>query len=358
MTDKAFMKIRPKTYSQAGVDIEAGDALVEFIRQFNPAIGGFSGLAELPKSFKKPRLVMSTDGVGTKLLVAQLAGIHDTIGIDLVAMVVNDLITCGARPLWFLDYFATGKLESGVAEKVLKGIIAGCKEAGCELVGGETAEMPGMYASGHYDLAGFGVGAVDAADVIDGRGMKLGDLILGLGSTGLHSNGYSLARKVLLPENSSAARRALRNPFRRGNRETLAEVLLRPTRIYVRAALDLAARFPIRAMAHITGGGIEGNLVRVLSRGVRACIRLGSWSIPPIFDEIAEQGPVDSAEMFRVFNMGIGLILVVPESAVHGVIRRCRQLGETCHVIGWIDRGATKKSEAEVLLMDDPFERT
>ncbi|MBI3735999.1 phosphoribosylformylglycinamidine cyclo-ligase [Candidatus Sumerlaeota bacterium] len=339
------------TYAGAGVDIEEGDALVDFIRKFNPAIGGFSGLAALPPGMKSPRLVMSTDGVGTKLLVAQLAGIHDTIGIDLVAMVVNDIIVCGARPLWFLDYFATGKLESGIAQKVLRGIIAGCKEAGCELVGGETAEMPGMYAPGHYDLAGFGVGAVEAARAIDGARVKRGDVILGLGSSGLHSNGYSLARRVLLPADDAAARRTLKKPFRKGSKKTLAEVMLEPTIIYVRAAFDLCARFPIGAMAHITGGGIEGNLSRVLPRGVRACIKKGSWPVPEVFDEIARRGPVEEEEMFRVFNMGIGYIVVVPQESAAGVAARCGRLGQRCYPIGWVDKGSSTQAEAEVLLL-------
>jgi len=346
-----------KTYAGAGVSIEAGDRLVDFIRKFNPAIGGFSGLAPLPADIKNPRLVMSTDGVGTKLLIAQLAGLHETIGIDLVAMVVNDLITCGARPLWFLDYFATGKLESGVAQKVLKGIIRGCKEAGCELVGGETAEMPGMYGPGHYDLAGFGVGVVDAKKAVEGKSVKPGDVIIGLPSNGLHSNGYSLVRKALLPENESAARRALARPFNsksksnsKASNETLADVLLRPTTIYVRTIMELTKEFPISAMAHITGGGIEGNLVRVLPKGVRACINHGSWPIPPIFDEIVQRGPVDEEEMFRVFNMGLGYILVVPQDHAAEALQKCKSLRQPALPIGWIDR-LQKAAEPEVLLL-------
>ncbi len=350
---RLISKTKPKsqTYAQAGVDIEAGDALVDFIRKFNPAIGGFSGLAPLPPGMKKPRLVMSTDGVGTKLLVAQLAGAHETIGIDLVAMVVNDIITCGARPLWFLDYFATGKLESGVAQKVLKGIIEGCRQARCELVGGETAEMPGMYAPGHYDLAGFGVGAVEADQAIDGRGVKAGDVIVGLSSSGLHSNGYSLARRVLLPAEAGAARRALGKPFLRGSKRTLGEMMLEPTIIYVRILLELFSKFPIRAAAHITGGGIQGNFERVLPKGVRACVQLGSWPMPEIFGEIARRGPVEDDEMFRVFNMGLGFVLVVPAESAPGILKHCAKSKQGAQVVGWVDRAANAKAEPEVLLL-------
>jgi len=349
---KATKTKAAKTYAGAGVSIEAGDALVDFIKKFNPAIGGFSGLEPLPPGMRNPRLVMSTDGVGTKLLVAQLAGVHDTIGIDLVAMVVNDILTCGARPLWFLDYFATGKLESGVAQKVLKGIIAGCNQAGSRLVGGETAEMPGMYAPGHYDLAGFGVGVVEAQRAIDGKKVSGGDVILGFSSTGLHSNGYSLARKALLPDDAKAAKRELAKPFKRGSKQTLAKVMLAPTKIYVKTIMDLVARLPIHAMAHITGGGIAGNLVRVLPRGVRACIHLGSWPVPEIFAEVAKRGPVDMDEMYKVFNMGLGFILIVPQSAVEGVLHRCRDLRQSCHVIGWVDAAKSKRAEPEVLLLE------
>lgn len=340
----------PATYAQAGVDIDAGDALVDFLRRGNPFIGGFSGLAPLPAGMKNPRLLMSTDGVGTKLLVAQLAGIHDTIGIDLVAMVVNDIITGGGRPLYFLDYFATGKLELGVARKVLAGIVKGCKEADCALVGGETAEMPGMYGPGHYDLAGFGVGVVEANEAIDGSKVAAGDVVLGLASSGLHSNGYSLARRVLLPKSDAAARRALARPLP-GNKVSLGKELLKPTKIYVRLVADLVARFPIRAMAHITGGGIEGNLIRVLPPGVRACVQLGSWKVPRIFDEIARRGPVDLDEMLKVFNMGIGYILVVPEDSASAVIARCKALRQDCRPIGWIDRAARVGQPPEVLIL-------
>lgn len=339
------------TYAGAGVSIAAGDALVDFLKRANPALGGFSGLAKLPKAMKNPRLILSTDGVGTKLLVAQLAGVHHTVGIDLVAMVVNDLIVSGGRPLFFLDYFATGKLEGGVAREVMRGIVRGCREAGCDLVGGETAEMPGMYGRGHYDLAGFGVGAVEADRVIDGAKVRPGDVVLGLASNGLHSNGFSLVRGAILPKNESAARRALKRPLK-GSKTPLGRVLLRPTRIYVKTVLDLVRRYPIAAMANVTGGGIADNFVRALPRGVRACIRMGSWPTPAIFEEISRRGPVRLDEMFRTFNMGIGFIVVVPAASADAVIRRCKALRQRCYPIGWIDRSARPKARAEVLMLE------
>ncbi len=334
---KSAKRSQSKTYSHAGVDIAKGDALVEHLKAINPAIGGFGGLFKLPRGLKDPFLVAATDGVGTKLLVAQLAGRHGTIGIDLVAMSVNDLIVCGARPLFFLDYFATGKLKPAEAMAVLDGIVEGCGRAGCPLIGGETAEMPGMYAPGHYDLAGFAVGVVEAEAVIDGRGVRPGDIILGLASDGLHSNGFSLARRVLLPEGAAAARRALRRKLYRTG-PTVGEELLRPTRIYVRTVLDMMRRAPILAAAHVTGGGIAGNLVRALPGGVTAWINLDAWTPPPVFEIIAQRGPVDPDEMFRVFNMGIGFILVVRPDAARRIIRRAERLSEKCLEIGWIDR--------------------
>lgn len=339
-----------KTYAEAGVDIDEGDSLVDHLKTVNPAIGGFGGLAALPKGMKNPRLVLATDGVGTKLLVAQLAGRHDTIGIDLVAMVVNDLIVCGARPLHFLDYFATGALDGGTAREVLGGIVAGCREAGCELVGGETAEMPGMYAPGHYDLAGFGVGAVEAGAVVDGRRTRPGDVVIGLASAGLHSNGYSLARAALLPKSPAAAKKALARPFG-SEGGTLGDELLRPTRIYVRPALDLLAKFRVRAMAHITGGGLAGNLVRSLPKGAVARIRTDAWTPPAIFDEIARRGPVERAEMFRVFNMGIGYAIVVAPEDARPAIARLRRTGFEATTIGAIEAGRPG-AEARVVVED------
>ncbi len=351
MTQRSTRKKTSVTYASAGVDIDAGDSIVDFLRRQKANVGGFSSLMSLPPGLRQPRLLMATDGVGTKLLVAQLAGKHDTIGIDLVAMVVNDLITCGGRPLYFLDYFATGKLETGVAQKVLRGILKGCDQAGIALVGGETAEMPGMYAPGHYDLAGFGVGFVEERRVVDGRRVRPGDVVLGFMSDGLHSNGYSLARAALLPKSPTAARKALGRTLP-NSRTTIQTALLRPTKIYVKTVLDLVSRFPIHAMANITGGGIEGNLVRVLPQGVRACIEKSRWKVPPIFQEIARKGPVEESEMFRTFNMGVGYALVVPEGSAAGILKRCKELKQPCRAIGWIAPTSRKKSPPEVLLLE------
>jgi phosphoribosylformylglycinamidine cyclo-ligase len=351
MSPRSPRKKAPVTYASAGVDIDAGDSIVAFLRRQKTDVGGFSSLMALPPGLKQPRLLMATDGVGTKLLVAQLAGKHDSIGIDLVAMVVNDLITCGGRPLYFLDYFATGKLETGVAQKVLRGILKGCDLAGIGLVGGETAEMPGMYRPGHYDLAGFGVGVVEERRIVDGKRVRAGDVVLGFISDGLHSNGYSLARAALLPPSPTAAKKALSRTLP-GSRTTIQTALLRPTKIYVKTVLDLVSRFPVHAMANITGGGIEGNLVRVLPQGVRGCIEKSRWKVPPIFTEIARRGPVEEAEMFRTFNMGIGYVLVVPESSASAILSRCRELKQPCRPIGWIAPASKKKSPPEVLLLD------
>ena len=341
---------RSQTYAGAGVDIAKGDSLVEHLKTINPLIGGFSGLYKLPRGLKEPRLVASTDGVGTKLLVAQLAGCHETIGIDLVAMVVNDLIVCGAQPLFFLDYFATGKLKEAEARAIIQGIVEGCEMADCPLIGGETAEMPGMYGPGHYDLAGFGVGVVEAAGVLDGSEVRPGDVILGLASTGLHSNGFSLARKALLPDDPAEAKRALKKKLYKGG-PTLGEAMLEPTRIYVRSVLDIMRRFPVTSAAHITGGGLAGNLARMLPKGVTAFIDLASWTPPAIFDAIAERGPVEEEEMFKVFNMGIGFILIVQPEAAKKVIARAERLGERCALIGWVDAAPAPQDDPTVLLV-------
>jgi phosphoribosylformylglycinamidine cyclo-ligase len=341
---------KSKTYAAAGVDIDRGDALVEHIKTLARGIGGFSAATTLPRGYKNPRLVSSTDGVGTKLLVAQMLDRHETIGIDLVAMVVNDLIVCGAKPLFFLDYFATGRLEPVQARKVLQGIVKGCQLAGCPLVGGETAEMPGMYGPGHYDLAGFGLGIVEADRMLDGRGVRPGDLVLGLASSGLHSNGYSLAREVLVPKDPKAARAALRRKIGAAG-STLADALLEPTRIYVKPVLDLMKRFPIVSAAHVTGGGIAGNLARMLPSGVTAWIDLGAWTPPPIFQEIATRGPVEEEEMLRVFNMGIGFVLVTRPEAARKIQARAARLGEACIPIGWVDKAPRKSDKAAVALV-------
>jgi phosphoribosylformylglycinamidine cyclo-ligase len=328
-------------YQKAGVDINLGNTFVDrikpLIRQtFSPEvitdIGGFSGLFRLdPSPYAEPVLVSSTDGVGTKLKIAQQLDQHNTVGIDLVAMCVNDIIVQGARPLFFLDYLATGRLHLETTTSILEGIVNGCKQAGCALIGGETAEMPGCYPVGEYDLAGFVVGIVDRAKIIDGSGIKPGDRIIGLASSGLHSNGYSLVRKLFFED------------LRINPKETLPELglplgeeLLKPTRIYVRSILSLLGDFPVNGMAHITGGGISENLPRVLPADCQARIQRGSWDIPPIFSVIRKLGRVSDQEMHKVFNNGLGLILVVPGDRVDQIVARLKDQGEKCFLIGEI----------------------
>ncbi len=282
------------TYKEAGVDIKKAEKFIKKIKEIAPGIGGFSGLFPIePGRYKKPLLVASTDGVGTKLKIAQLIGKHDTVGIDLVAMGVNDVITCGAKPLFFLDYFATGKLELGVAGEVIKGIHKGCLQGGCRLIGGETAEMPGFYKPGEYDLAGFCVGIVEEKEVIDGREIEPGDIVFGLPSSGLHSNGFSLVRKI----------------FSRKELISLGKELLKPTKIYVRDILSVKSF--VRGIAHITGGGFIDNIPRILPEGCQALIHKGSWKVPRIFHLVQKKGKIGEEEMFHTFNMGIGMVLVV-----------------------------------------------
>jgi len=309
------------TYRDAGVDIDEGDRLVELIKPHAAStqregvlggLGGFGGLFALtPGRWREPVLVSGTDGVGTKLKVAFAAGRHSTVGIDLVAMSVNDVCVTGAEPLFFLDYYATSKLRAEEAAEVVAGIAEGCRQAGCALLGGETAELPGFYAPGEYDLAGFAVGVVERAEIIDGSRVKPGDSVLGLASTGLHSNGYSLARQVLLEGGSGLALAA--TPPELGG-ATLANALLEPTRIYARAIAALRRAADVRALAHVTGGGLPGNLPRVLPPGTRAELHLGSWPEPPIFDLVRRRGGIDDAEMARTFNLGVGLCAVVPKA--------------------------------------------
>ena len=308
----------PVTYKQSGVDIDAGDELVERIKPLAKAtriaevladVGGFAGLCRVPSDIAEPVLVSGTDGVGTKLKVAFATSRHDTIGFDLVGMCVNDVITAGARPLFFLDYFATSKLDLAVAESVLAGIAAACKESGCALLGGETAELPGMYAEGEYDMAGFAVGVVSRSRIVDGSRVQAGDVAIGLPSSGLHSNGYSLARKVVLEKLGLPVRE--RHPLLAG--ETVGEALMSPTRLYARQALAVTAVVDVRAMSHITGGGLPGNVPRVLPDGLG--LRIGcTWPRARIFDLIAQGGPVEEAEMRRTFNCGIGFVFVVPRA--------------------------------------------
>ncbi|OQB21724.1 MAG: Phosphoribosylformylglycinamidine cyclo-ligase [candidate division BRC1 bacterium ADurb.Bin183] len=309
------------TYKSSGVDIEAGDELVRRLKEKSPHIGGFGGCFPLSAGrWKNPVLVASTDGVGTKLLVAEAVKKHSTIGIDLVAMVVNDISVCGAKPLFFLDYYATGKLMVSHAEEVIGGIQEGCRQAGCLLLGGETAELPGLYAKGVYDLAGFGVGIAEKRDIVDGRTIRAGDVFIGVASSGLHSNGYSLARKVLLEKSNLPL-----GKIHEDLGEKLGEALLRPTLIYTPLINDLMKKLKIKGMAHITGGGIPGNLCRILPPGIDAVICPDSWDAPLIFDLIQRLGPVPEEEMFRTFNMGLGLILTVAHKDAQTVHRICRR---------------------------------
>jgi len=331
-------------YKNAGVDIDAGNEFVRRIRAlvrstFRPEvltdIGGFGGLFRFdPKKYKDPVLVSGTDGVGTKLKIASLLGRHDTVGVDLVAMCVNDVAVCGAEPLFFLDYLAVGKLAVGQAETIIAGIVEGCRQAGCALIGGETAEMPGFYPDGEYDLAGFAVGVVERDRLIDGSRVRPGDVVIGLASTGLHSNGYSLARRVLLEQ----AKMTLKEQVPRQS-ETLGEILLRPTRIYVRTIRALVEAGEIRAIAHITGGGLTENLPRVLPEGCQAVITRKAWTPPPIFGLIQSRGHVGDDEMFRVFNMGAGLVLVVPPDRADTVLRSAEAQGDKAFRIGMIEKG-------------------
>jgi phosphoribosylformylglycinamidine cyclo-ligase len=329
----------PLTYKQAGVDIDAGDDLVERIKPLAAAtriaevmggVGGFAGLCRVPGDVDEPVLVSGTDGVGTKLKIAFATGVHDTIGFDLVGMCVNDVITCGARPLFFLDYFGTGKLDVGVAESVVRGIAAACKESGCALLGGETAELPGMYAAGEYDLAGFSVGVVARRKIVDGTRVAAGDVAIALPSSGLHSNGYSLARKALLDE--AGMKLESRPAELRG--KSLGEALLTPTRLYARAAraaIDAGAE--IRAMSHVTGGGIPGNLPRVLPEGLGLRIER-TWERAPIFDLVQRAGGVVEAEMRRAFNVGVGYVFVVPAGDAARVQDALRGAGEQPFELG------------------------
>jgi len=332
------------TYAKAGVSIEAGD---ELVRRIGPiakrtqvpgvvaGVGGFSALFDLTsRSCREPILVSSTDGVGTKLKIAFMTGIHDTIGIDLVAMGVNDILTQGAAPLFFLDYFVCGKLDVKIAEAVVRGIAAGCTQAGCALIGGETAEHPGDFPKGEYDLAGFVVGVLERRKMIDPAAIVSGDVLIGIPSSGLHSNGYSLARKVLLERGRLKLRRSIAELGR-----TLGEELLEPTRIYAKILAKLFSRFAIKGAAHITGGGITGNLPRVLPVGRRAVIERKSWPVPPIFGLIEKIGGIARAEMDATFNNGLGLILVVGKQQADGLIRALRRAGEASFIIGEIRNG-------------------
>ncbi|HZX96489.1 MAG TPA: phosphoribosylformylglycinamidine cyclo-ligase [Myxococcales bacterium] len=329
------------TYRDAGVDIDEGDALVERIkpharrtarREVLAGVGGFGGLFEVPRGYTEPVMVVGTDGVGTKLKLAFLAGRHDTVGIDLVAMSVNDVVVCGAEPVVFLDYFATSRLDAADAEQVIKGIAEGCVRAGCALIGGETAELPGFYAQGEYDLAGFCVGVVEKSRILDGSRVKAGDVVLGLASSGLHSNGFSLARKV----------------FEKSLTPQLAQELLEPTRIYVKDCLALRDALDVHAFAHITGGGLPGNLPRVLPAEHRAVLKRGTWPVPAVFDRIQKAGNVADAEMLRTFNMGVGMCAVVSRADLARALELLAKRGQAAFEIGVVE-SAPGLAEPEVV---------
>jgi phosphoribosylformylglycinamidine cyclo-ligase len=328
------------SYRAAGVDIDAGDALVDRIKPFAArtripevlgGVGGFAGLCALPSGLVDPVLVSGTDGVGTKLKLAFLADVHDTVGIDLVAMCVNDIVTCGARPLFFLDYVATGKLDVTRAADVIRGIAEGCTQAGCALLGGETAELPGFYADGEYDLAGFAVGVVERAKILDGSAVRAGDVVLGIASSGVHSNGYSLVRKALLERAGLALDTHLD-----ALGETLGAALLRPTRIYAKSVQAALAAVPgaVHALSHITGGGLPGNVPRVLPDDLGVVVDPAAWTRPAVFDLVQRAGDVDEDEMRRTFNLGLGLVAVVDPAHAEAVRAAFVAAGEVATVIG------------------------
>jgi phosphoribosylformylglycinamidine cyclo-ligase len=333
----------PLSYRDAGVDIDAGDALVAAIKPFAKrtmrpevlaGIGGFGALCGIPEKYRQPVLVSGTDGVGTKLKLAFMLGRHNTVGIDLVAMSVNDVLVQGAEPLFFLDYFACGKLDQGIAVQVVRGIAEGCEQAGCALIGGETAEMPGMYPAGEYDLAGFCVGVVERDRIIDGRGIVPGDALLGLASSGAHSNGYSLIRRILGDDKPNS---------------DLADSLLEPTRIYVKPVLKLMAALPVKGLAHITGGGLVGNVPRMLPQGLRAVLRKKSWPRPQLFTWLQQNGNVAEDEMHRVFNCGIGMVIAVAREHVATATMLLKREGELVYEIGELEEGQVIEPEAIVL---------
>lgn len=346
--------MKKSSYKDAGVDIEKGDAFVQAIKPmvestFRPEvltkIGGFAGCVSLNlERYKKPILVSSTDGVGTKLKIAFLMDRHDTVGIDLVAMCVNDIVVSGAKPLFLLDYFATSKLDAEKSEKVVSGIVKGCIEAECSLIGGETAEMPGFYKEGEYDLAGFAVGIVEDSQLIDGSSVTVGDKLIGIASSGLHSNGFSLVRKLLLDQYKMDLEKRVEEIG-----EVLGEELLRPTRIYVKTILNLTRDFHIGGIAHITGGGITGNLPRIIPKGCKAMVRKGTWDIPPIFPFLKEKGKISEKEMLRTFNNGIGMILIVRSKEVEDILGRLRSLGEKAFIIGEVGKTEVEQEAIEFI---------
>ena len=338
------------SYRDAGVDIDAGDQLVENIKPYArrtmrpevlSGIGGFGGLVEISKKYKEPVLVSGTDGVGTKLKLAFELNRHDTVGIDLVAMSVNDILVQGAEPLFFLDYFACGKLDVSAATEVIKGIAKGCEDSGCALIGGETAEMPGMYPVGEYDLAGFTVGVVEKSKIIDGSMVKTNDTLIGIASSGPHSNGYSLIRKII-----ETRKVRLDQPL---DKRPLGEVLLEPTRIYVKSLLGLLRELPVHAAAHITGGGLPGNIPRVLPASVRAVIDSRAWKRASVFDWLQEMGGVEDFEMYRTFNCGVGMVLALDAGDAEKALKLLTAAGETASIIGHVE---THSGEDQVVILN------
>ena len=335
--------MEPLTYRDAGVDIDAGDEAVRRIAPLARAtsrpevlggIGAFAAFVRVPSGYREPVLVSSTDGVGSKLKVAFMANRHSTVGIDLVAMGMNDVLVHGAEPLYFLDYVAVARVDPERIEAIVGGVAEGCRQAGCALVGGETAELPDLYRDGEYDLAGFAVGVVEQARIVDGRGVKPGDQVLGLASSGLHSNGYSLARRIvfdLLGLNVDAT-------FP-GTGRSVADELLEPTRIYAGSVKAMLEAVPVAAMAHITGGGLTGNVPRVLPEGCRVMVRRGSWKVPNVFDVLRQAGRVEDAEMFRTFNMGIGYVVILDREVVAGATDALTRAGETVYALGEVVAG-------------------
>lgn len=337
------------SYKDAGVDIDAGDALVERIKsvakrtrrpEVMAGLGGFAALCEIPAGYRQPVLVSGTDGVGTKLRLAMNLQKHDTIGIDLVAMCVNDLVVTGAEPLFFLDYYATGKLNVDVAAAVVAGIGDGCELSGCSLVGGETAEMPGMYEGEDYDLAGFCVGVVEKSEIIDGSKVREGDTLIGLTSSGPHSNGYSLIRKIIDVSQADLNQDCGGKP--------LANALMEPTRIYVKSVLKLIRESSVNAMAHITGGGLTENIPRVLPEGCKAVIDTKSWTFPPVFQWLQQGGNVDIREMYRTFNCGVGMVIAIPASEKEKALDILHSAGESPFVIGYIAKANGDEHRVEL----------
>jgi phosphoribosylformylglycinamidine cyclo-ligase len=331
---------RGVTYRDAGVDIDAGDALVDRIKplvrrtqrpEVLAGIGGFGALVEIPSGYHKPVLVSGTDGVGTKLRLAIDTGRHDTIGIDLVAMCANDVVVQGAEPLFFLDYYATGKLSVDVAEAVIRGIVEGCSQAGAALVGGETAEMPGMYHGDDYDLAGFCVGVVEKESIIDGSRVAPGNAVVGLASSGAHSNGYSLIRKLVDVAGANAQTQLDGRP--------LFDRLLAPTRIYVKSLLELMRKLPVHGLAHITGGGLTDNIPRALPDGMEVALDRRAWARDPLFDWMQSTGNIDAAEMYRTFNCGIGMVVIVPADRADETVKLLQARGERASILGEVRRG-------------------